>query len=83
MKGNSMAKKTKWEIERDKETKLKENAMKSLTQDQLNAIDKSYKAIKDTLMNIREIEDIYLSDIRNLDSAFWRLKHQFNLGDDE
>jgi len=78
-----MAKKTKWEIERDKETKLKENAMKSLTQDQLNAIDKSYKAIKDTLMNIREIEDIYLSDIRNLDSAFWRLKHQFNLGDDE
>ena len=78
-----MAKKTKWEIERDKETKLKANAMKSLTQDQLNAIDKSYKAIKDTLMNIREIEDIYLSDIRNLDSAFWRLKHQFNLGDDE
>lgn len=78
-----MAKKTEWEIERDKETKLKANAMKSLTQDQLNAIDKSYKAIRDTLMNIREIEDIYLSDIRNLDSAFWRLKHQFNLGDDE
>ena len=76
-----MAKKEKWEIERDKENKLKADAMKSLTKDQLDAINHSHKAIGDALMNIKEIEDLYLTDIRNLEGAFWRLKHQFNLGD--
>ena len=77
-----MAKKEKWEIERDKENKLKADAMKSLTKDQLDAINLAYKAIEDALLNIREIEDLYLSDIKNLDIAFWRLRNQFNLGDD-
>ena len=76
-----MAKKEKWEIERDKENKLKADAMKSLTKDQLDAINLAYKAIEDALLNIREIEDLYLSDIKNLDIAFWRLRNQFNLGD--
>ena len=76
-----MAKKEKWEIERDKENKLKADAMKSLTKDQLDAINLAHKAIEDALLNIREIEDLHLSDIRNLDIAFWRLRNQFNLGD--
>jgi len=76
-----MAKKEKWEIERDKENKLKADAMKSLTKDQLDAINLTHKAIEDALLNIREIEDLYLSDIKNLDIAFWRLRNQFNLGD--
>tara|TARA_R100001440_G_scaffold9973_1_gene18339 strand:- start:377 stop:610 length:234 start_codon:yes stop_codon:yes gene_type:complete len=76
-----MAKKEKWEIERDKENKLKADAMKSLTKDQLDAINLAHKAIEDALLNIREMEDLYLSDIKNLDIAFWRLRNQFNLGD--
>ena len=76
-----MAKKEKWEIERDKENKLKADAMKSLTKDQLDAINLAHKAIEDALLNIREIEDLYLSDVKNLDIAFWRLRNQFNLGD--
>jgi hypothetical protein len=76
-----MAKKEKWEIERDKQNKLKADAMKSLTKDQLDAINLAHKAIEDALLNIREIEDLYLSDIKNLDIAFWRLRNQFNLGD--
>ena len=76
-----MAKKERWEIERDKENKLKADAMKSLTKDQLDAINLAHKAIEDALLNIREIEDLYLSDIKNLDIAFWRLRNQFNLGD--
>ena len=76
-----MAKKEKWEIERDKENKLKADAMNSLTKDQLDAINLAHKAIEDALLNIREIEDLYLSDIKNLDIAFWRLRNQFNLGD--
>ena len=76
-----MTKKTEWEIDRDKADALKAKAIKSLSEDQLKAINRTYKAIEDALHNIREMEDLYLSDIRNLDNAFWTLKHQFNLGD--
>ena len=76
-----MGRKTKWELERDKEEALKKKALKSLTEDQLKAINKAYESIKDALCNAREIEDIYLSDIRNLDIAMWKLRHQFNLED--
>ena len=55
--------------------------MKSLTKGQLDTINLAYKAIEDALLNIREIEDLHLSDIKNLDIAFWRLRNQFNLGD--
>lgn len=74
-----MGRKSKWELERDKEEALKKKAIKSLTEDQVKAINKAYESIKDALCNAREIEDLYLSDIRNLDTAMWKLKHQFNL----
>ena len=77
-----MGRKSKWELERDKEEALKKKAIKSLTEDQIKAINKAYESIKDALCNAREIEDIYLSDIRNLDTAMWKLKHQFNLEED-
>lgn len=78
-----MGRKSKWELERDKEEALKRKALKSLTEDQLKAINKAYESIKDALCNAREIEDIYLSDIRNLDTAMWKLKHNFNLEDND
>lgn len=74
-----MGRKSKWELERDKEEALKKKAIKSLTEDQIKAINKAYESIKDALCNAREIEDLYLSDIRNLDTAMWKLKNQFNL----
>lgn len=76
-----MGRKSKWELERDKEEALKKKAMKSLTQDQMKAINKAYESIRDALCNAREIEDLYLSDIRSLDMAMWKLKHEFNLED--
>ena len=76
-----MGRKSKWEIERDKADALREKSMKGLTEDQLKAINRTYKAIDHALHNIREMEDLYLSDIRNLDNAFWKLKYQFNLGE--
>ena len=76
-----MGRKAKWELERDKQDALRKKATKSLTEDQLQALNKTYKAIDHALHNIREMEDLYLSDIRNLDNAFWKLKYQFNLGD--
>ena len=77
-----MAKKEKWEIERDKENKLKADAMKSLTPQQLQTLEKVHITLDTVLHNIREIDDIYLTDIKELDICTWQLKNEFNLGKD-
>ena len=77
-----MAKKTEWEIERDKENKLKADAMKSLTPQQLQTLEKVHITLDTVLHNIREIDDIYLTDIKELDICMWQLKNEFNLGKD-
>ena len=78
-----MTKKTKWEIERDKENTLKSKAMKSLTTDQLKAIKETHNVLVSVTQMIAECSDLYLSDIRQLENAMWKLKHQFVLENDE
>ena len=78
-----MTKKTKWEIERDKQDAIKEKAMKSLTVDQLNVIKETHKTISSCLTMIRDCNDLYMSDIAKLEDSFWQLKHQFLLENDE
>jgi len=78
-----MTKKTKWEIERDKENTLKSKAMKSLTTDQLKAIKETHNVLVSVTQMIAECSDLYLSDIRELENAMWKLKHQFVLENDE
>ena len=77
-----MTKKNKEQIEKDGANALRENLVKALTSDQLNAINTTYKTLETVLSNIKVMEDIRLSDIRNLNDAFWKLKHGFNLGDE-
>ena len=77
-----MSKKTEWEIERDKQVALRTKAMKSLTPEQLETLKKIHITLDTVLYNIREIDDIYLSDIRDLDNCKWQLKNEFNLGKD-
>ena len=74
-----MTKKTKWEIERDKYVAIRKKAMKSLTPEQLSTIKKVYITLETVLYNIREIDDIYLTDIKEMDQIMWQLKHEFNL----
>ena len=74
-----MSKKEKWEIERDKQIALKKASMKSLTYKQLKTIQKTHAIIGEVLQNIKEMDDLYLSDIRNLETSFWKLKHEFLL----
>jgi hypothetical protein len=81
-----MTKKTNhdhYKAQRDKQDALKTKAMKSLTVDQLNAIKQTHKTLSDALDMLRECNDLYLSDIRKLDDAFWQLKNQFVLENDE
>ena len=77
-----MSKKTEWEIERDKYIAVRKKAMKSLTPEQLETLKKIHITLDTVLYNIREIDDIYLSDIRDLDNCKWQLKNEFNLGKD-
>ena len=77
-----MSKKTEWEIERDKYIAVRKKAMKSLTPEQLETLKKIHITLDTVLYNIREIDDIYLSDIRDLDNCKWQLKTEFNLGKD-
>ena len=72
--------KNEWQIERDKADAIRAKAMKTLTEDQLNAIKETRRALEDALNMLGEMNDLYLSDIRKLDDAFWKLKNEFNLG---
>ena len=74
-----MGRKNQWQIERDKADSLREKSMKSLTVDQLNAIKETHKTLADVLEMIRDCNDLYLSDARKLDNAFWKLRNEFNL----
>jgi hypothetical protein len=78
-----MTKKNEWEIQRDKQNALRAKTMKSLTADQLNAIKQTHKTLSDALDMLRECNDLYLSDIRKLDDAFWKLKNEFVLENGE
>ena len=78
-----MTNKTEWQIERDEADAIRAKAMKSLTTDQLNTIKETYKSLGDALNMLSEMNDLYLSDIRKLDNAFWKLKNEFNLGEKE
>ena len=76
-----MDKKEKWEIERDRQELLRKKAMKSLTKEQINAINFTHETLSSALDMLAECNDLYLSDIHKLNDAFWKLKHQFNLKD--
>jgi len=74
-----MTNKTEWQILRDEADAIRAKAMKSLTTDQLNTIKETHKSLGDALNMLSEMNDLYLSDIRKLDNAFWKLKNEFNL----
>ena len=74
-----MTKKNQYQIEREREEAIIKKTMKGLTSDQLKAIDETHKSLANALSMLTETNDLYLSDIRKLDNAFWKLKHQFNL----
>ena len=76
-----MSKKEKWEIERDRQELLRKKAMKSLTKEQIDAINFTHETLSSALDMIAECNDMYLSDIHKLNDAFWKLRNEFNLGD--
>ncbi len=76
-------KKTKWQLEHEKREIERSKGMKDLTENQLQAIKEAHRILKNVLSNINDVEDIYLSDIRDMSESMWKLEHQFNLYEKE
>ena len=70
--------KEQWEIERDERIAKQATAMKKLTEDQLKAIDTTFNALKNSLSMIKDTNDLYMSDIQAMESAYWDMYHAFN-----
>jgi len=74
-----MTNKNEYQIEREKQQATNKKAMASLTSEQMQAIKQTHKALDDALTMLRDCQDLYLSDINNMNEAFYTLTHQFNL----
>ena len=68
-----------WEIQRDKEIAEKQKAMGAMTVGQLQAVHDAYEAINTAMISIRDINDLMLSDIKDLDEACYKLFDEFNM----
>ena len=77
-----MTKKPEWQIERNKQRKLRQKGLQTLTLEQRQAVHATYEALNSTILSIRDLNDIMLSDIKALDEACCNLHQEFNLGDD-
>ena len=74
-----MAKKSEWEIERDKQKSANEKGMKNMTAYQLATIKNLKSHLGECLANIAEMNDIWMSDVRKLDDLFHDLNRHFNM----
>jgi hypothetical protein len=77
-----MTKKTDWQIKQETINTKRKKGLKAMTKDQKESVKKAWRAIESVLTSIREVEDVYLSDIRELDKAYWDLNHEFKLNEE-
>lgn len=72
------AKKSEWEIERDRQIAANKQGMANLSEAQLEAIQRVRKCLGASLGSMFESQDILLSELRDLDNAFHALCRHFN-----
>ena len=68
-----------WKAERDHENALRLAAMESLTAKQREVLKETHETLAHCVMMLHECHDLYMSDVGKLESAFYGLKHQFDL----
>ena len=51
----------------------------NLTDEQMKAIKETERNLSSALQMLFECQDLYLSDIRNLEQSMWDLRRNFNL----
>lgn len=74
-----MTKKTEWELKQQKIISDRKKGLKGLSSQQKEAIKLAHQSLVTVLGNFRDIEDVYLSDIRDMNTAMWKIRHEFDI----
>ena len=69
----------KYEREQKESKTKRQKGMKSLTAAQLKVLKRSHNNLRKLIMEIEEMNDLYLSDIRELNSCFYDIGNEFLL----
>lgn len=66
-----------WEQWRKDRNQANLDAFNALQADQQDAIKQTFKALEAAQDTLRDCNDLWLSDIKELDRAFWQMRHNF------
>ena len=66
-----------WEQWRKDRNQANLDAFNALQADQQDAIKQTFKALEAAQDTLRDCNDLWLSDIKELDQAFWQMRHNF------
>ena len=66
-----------WEQFRKDRHRANLDAFNALQADQQAAIKQTFKALSAAQDTLSECQDLWLSDIKELDRAFWQMRHNF------
>jgi len=66
-----------WEQWRKDRNQANLDAFNALQADQQAAIKQTFKALEAAQDTLRDCNDLWLSDIKELDRAFWQMRHNF------
>ena len=66
-----------WEQKRKERNQANLDAFNALQDDQQAAIRQAYKALEAAQNTLSECQDLWLSDIKELDRAYWQMRHNF------
>ena len=74
-----MTKKTEWELKQQKIITDRKKGLKALSSQQKEAIKLAHQSLVTVLGIFRDIEDVYLSDIRDMNTAMWKIRYEFDI----
>ena len=66
-----------WEQKRKERNQANLDAFNALQDDQQAAIKQAFKALEAAQNTLSECQDLWLSDIKELDRAYWQMRHNF------
>ena len=66
-----------WEQKRKERNQANRDAFNALQDDQQAAIKQAFKALEAAQNTLSECQDLWLSDIKELDRAYWQMRHNF------
>jgi hypothetical protein len=74
-----MTTQTEWQLKQKKIKTNRKKGLKALSSEQKEALNLAHQSLVTVLGNIQDMEDIYLSDIRDMNTAMWKIRHEFEI----